>query len=367
MKITKISAYRVELPLVAGNYNWSFGRSIESYDSTIVRIDTDAGISGFGEACQLGPAYLPAYAAGTRTGIAEVAPHLIGADPTQTAQVYWRMDMALKGHPYVKTAIDNACWDILGKAAGLPVSVLLGGRYGDDLALYRSISQDTPDNMAKEVAEHRAIGFHAFQLKVGGEVDDDIARIRRVAADLEPGERVVADANTGWLPHQAARVVRAVKDLDIYIEQPCLTYEECLTVRRRTDHPFVLDECMDSVEMIVRGHADGAMDAINLKIGRVGGLTRAGQIRDLCVSLGIALTIEDSGGGDIAAATVGHLAQSTPEKYRLMVTSNYFKTELRTADGAPTLNNGRMATSTKPGLGIKPRMDVLGDPFLEIA
>jgi L-alanine-DL-glutamate epimerase-like enolase superfamily enzyme len=277
------------------------------------------------------------------------------------------MDMALKGHPYVKTAIDNACWDILGKAAGLPVSVLLGGRYGDDLALYRSISQDTPDNMAKEVAEHRAIGFHAFQLKVGGEVDDDIARIRRVVADLEPGERVVADANTGWLPHQAARVVRAVKDLDIYIEQPCLTYEECLTVRRRTDHPFVLDECMDSVEMIVRGHADGAMDAINLKIGRVGGLTRAGQIRDLCVSLGIALTIEDSGGGDIAAATVGHLAQSTPEKYRLMVTSNYFKTELRTADGAPTLNNGRMATSTKPGLGIKPRMDVLGDPFLEIA
>ena len=367
MKITRISAYRVELPLIAGSYNWSFGRSIDSYDSTIVGIDTDTGLSGWGEACQLGPAYLPAYAAGTRTGIAEVAPHLIGADPTETDRVYWRMDMALKGHPYVKTAIDNACWDILGQAAGLPVSTLLGGRHGDDLALYRSISQDTPDNMANEVAEHRAIGFGAFQLKVGGDADDDIARIRRVAADLEPGERVVVDANTGWLPHQAARVVRAVRDLDIYIEQPCLTYEECLMVRRRTGLPFVLDECMDSVEMIVRGHADGAMDAINLKIGRVGGLTRARQIRDLCVSLGIALTIEDSGGGDIAAATVGHLAQSTPEKYRLMVTSNYFKTELRTADGAPSLNNGRMATSREPGLGVKPRLDVLGDPILEIA
>jgi L-alanine-DL-glutamate epimerase-like enolase superfamily enzyme len=367
MKITKISAYRVELPLVAGNYNWSFGRSITSYDLTIVRIDTDAGISGWGEACQLGPAYLPAYAAGTRTGIAEVAPDLIGADPTETEHVYWRMDMALKGHPYVKTAIDNACWDILGKAAGLPVSVLLGGRYGSDLALYRSISQDTPDNMAKEVAEHRAIGFRAFQLKVGGDADDDIARIRRVAAETKPGERVVADANTGWLPHQAARVVRAVRDLDVAIEQPCLTYEECLTIRRRTDLPFILDECMDSVEMIVRGHADGAMDAVNIKIGRVGGLTRARQIRDLCVSLGIAVTIEDSGGGDITAATVGHLAQSTPEKYRFMVTSNYFKTELRTADGAPTLNNGRMATSTEPGLGVRIRMDVLGDPILEIS
>ena len=162
-------------------------------------------------------------------------------------------------------------------------------------------------------------------------------------------------------------MVRGVRNLDVAIEQPCLTYEECLTIRRRTDHPFVLDECMDSVEMIARGHADGAMDAVNIKIGRVGGLTRARQIRDLCVSLGIAVTIEDSGGGDITAATVGHLAQSTPEKYRFMVTSNYFKTALRTADGAPTLNNGRMTTSTEPGLGIEPRMDVLGDSFLEIA
>ena len=367
MKIIKISAYRVELPLVAGNYNWSFGRSITSYDLTIVRIETDAGIIGWGEACQLGPAYLPAYAAGTRTGIAEVAPYLIGTNPTETEHIYWRMDMALKGHPYVKSAIDNACWDILGKAAGLPVSVLLGGRYGDDLALYRSISQDTPDNMAKEVAEHRAIGFRAFQLKVGGDADDDIARIRRVAADLEPGEKVVADANTGWLSHQAARVVRAVRDLDIAIEQPCLTYEECLTIRRRTDHPFILDECMDNVGAIVRGHADGAMDAINLKIGRVGGLPRARQIRALCISLGIALTFEDSGGGDITAATVGHLAQSTPEKYRFMVTSNYFKTELRTAEGAPSLDNGRMVTSTEPGLGVEPHMDVLGNPILELA
>ena len=366
MKITAIAAYRVELPLVAGAYRWSFGRAITSYDSTIVRIETDAGLVGWGEVCPLGAAYLPAYAAGARTGIAEVAPHLIGADPTETEHVYWRMDMALKGHPYVKTAIDNACWDILGQAAGLPVSVLLGGRFGDDLALYRSISQDTPDAMAKEVADHRAIGFRAFQLKVGGDPDEDIARIRRVVADLEPGERVVADANTGWLASGAMRVVRAVKDLDIYIEQPCLTYEECLTVRRRTDLPFILDESMETVHAVLRGYADGAMDGINLKISRVGGLTRAKQIRDLCVSLGIALTIEDTAGGDIHAATVGHLAQSTPEKYRFMVTSNYFKTELRIADGAPTLENGRMTTSTEPGLGIRPRANVLGDPILEI-
>ena len=367
MKITRIAAYRVELPLVRGAYRWSFGRSIEFYDSTIVRIETDTGLTGWGEACQLGPAYLPAYAAGTRTGIAEVAPHLIGEDPRQVDRIQWAMDMALKGHPYVKTAIDNACWDILGRDAGLSVSVLLGGRFGEELALYRSISQDTPEAMVQEVADHRAMGFRAFQLKVGGDPDDDIERIRAVAAAAQSGERIVCDANTGWLAHGAARVVRAIRDLDVYVEQPCLTYEECLWVRRRTDLPFILDECMDSVETLIRGYRDGAMDGINLKIGRMGGLTRARQIRDLCVSLGLGITIEDSGGGDIAAATVGALAQSTPEKYRVMVTSNYFKVEVRTADGAPTLDNGRMKTSTSPGLGIHPKAEMFGDPVVDVS
>ena len=77
MKIERISTYQVDLPLHEGNYNWSGGKSVATFDSTVVRIETDAGITGFGEVCPLGPAYLPAYAAGCRAGIAELAPHLI--------------------------------------------------------------------------------------------------------------------------------------------------------------------------------------------------------------------------------------------------------------------------------------------------
>src|SRR6185503_11689380 len=106
------------------------------------------------------------------------------------------------------------------------------------------------------VAAYRAEGYQRFQLKVGGDPDTDIERIHAVAAKLQPGDRLVADANTGWLPHEAMRVVRAVRDVDVYIEQPCLSYEECLSVRRHTDHPFVLDEVMDSVDMLLRGRAD---------------------------------------------------------------------------------------------------------------
>ena len=230
----------------------------------------------------------------------------------QLGKLNRRMDAALQGHPYVKSAIDIACWDILGKATGQPVCVLLGGRYGDDFVLYRAISQESPEAMAQRVAGYRAEGYRRFQLKVGGDPLVDIDRIRAVAAELQPGDRLIADANTGWLMHDALRVVRAVRDVDVYIEQPCRTYDECLTVRRHCDHPFVLDEVIDSIDPLLRGHADRAMDVVNIKISKFGGLTRARQARDLCVSLGIAMTIEDSWGGDITTAAIAHLAHSTP-------------------------------------------------------
>lgn len=366
MKITSVSAYQVDLPLHEGSYNWSGGKSVETFDSTVVRIETDAGLTGHGEVCPLGPAYLPSYAAGARTGIAELAPKLIGQDPRQVEVIERLMDAALKAHPYVKSALDMACWDILGQAAGLPVATLLGGRFGDDVVLYRAISQESPEAMAGRVAGYRAEGYSRFQLKVGGDPDTDIARIELVADQLGPGEVLIADANTGWLMHQALRVVHAVKNLDVYIEQPCESYEECLTVRRHTDCPFVLDESMDGLGMLLRGHADRAMDVVNIKIGKLGGLTKARRARDLCVELGIALTIEDTWGGDIVTAAIAHLAHSTPERYRFTATDFNSYVTKSIAEGAPKRKDGRMAASDAPGLGVAPLSDVLGEAVMEI-
>ena len=188
-----------------------------------------------------------------------------------------------------------------------------------------------------------------------------------MAAVLEPGDRLVADANTGWLMHEAARVVRAVRDVDVYIEQPCLSYEECLAIRRRTDHPFVLDESIDGIDALLRGHADGAMDVVNLKISKLGGLTRTRQARDLCVSLGIAMTIEDTWGGDIATAAIAHLAHRTPPELLFSSTDFNSYVTVSTAEGAPTGANGRLAAPTGPGLGISVRREVLGRPVVEVS
>ena len=366
MKITRILAYRVELPLREITYKWSGGKSVTVFDSTIVRVETDTGLAGHGEVCPLGPFYLPAYAEGVRAGVRELAPHLIGLDPRELLKLNHRMDAALKGHPYVKSGIDIACWDVFGQATGLPVCVLLGGRFGEGVRLYRAISQESPDQMAAKVAGYRAEGYTRFQLKVGGDPDLDIERIRQVRAILPPTDRLVADANTGWLQHEATRVVRAVRDLDVYIEQPCLTYEECLSVRRRCDHPFVLDETIDGIDVLLRAKADLAMDVVNLKISKLGGLTKTKQVRDLCVSMGIAMTLEDSWGGDITTAAIAHLAHSTPEEFRFTSTDFNSYVTVDTADGAPRREHGLMSASSEPGLGIRPKLDVLGTRVLDV-
>jgi L-alanine-DL-glutamate epimerase-like enolase superfamily enzyme len=366
MKITRIRAFRIDLPLHEGGYKWSGGKSVSVFDSTVVAVETDAGLTGYGEVCPLGPFYLPAYAAGARAGIAELGPHLIGEDPLQIARLNRRMDAALQGHPYVKSALDMACWDLLGKATGQPACLLLGGRYGEDFGLYRAISQDAPDAMAARVCDYRAQGYRRFQLKVGGDPAADIERIRAASTQLQPGDRLVADANTGWLMHDALRVVRAVRDVDVYIEQPCRSYEECLTVRRHCDHPFVLDETIDSLDVLLRGHADRAMDVVNIKISKLGGLTKARQARDLCVALGIGMTIEDSWGGDIVTAAIAHLAHSTPPEFLFSTTDFNSYVTVSFADGAPRRAGGRMSASTEPGLGVRPRLDVLGPPLVDV-
>ena len=259
-----------------GSYSWST-QTFSAFDSTVVIVETDSGLTGAGETCPLGPSYLPAYAEGARAGLAKLAPDLIGANPLELGKINDRMDTLLKGHPYVKSAIDMACWDILGKATGQPVYTLLGGKRQEDVKLFKVVSRQDPDAMAAKLRDYQNQGFTQFQMKVGADPDVDIERIFKVSAELNAGNVLNADANTGWRQHAAIRVVKAIRDVDLYLEQPCLTYEQCLAVRRHCDHPMILDECMDSIEILIRGWQESAMDLINLKINRVGGLMKACQ------------------------------------------------------------------------------------------
>ncbi|RYD25998.1 MAG: mandelate racemase, partial [Verrucomicrobiaceae bacterium] len=123
---------------------------------------------------------------------------------------------------------------------------------------------------------------------------------------------------------------------------------------------------VDGLDMLLRAKADLAMDVVNLKISKLGGLTKTRQVRDLCVSMGIAMTLEDSWGGDITTAAIAHLAHSTPEEFRFTSTDFNSYVTVSNAEGAPQRTNGFMSAGTGPGLGVTPRMEVLGDPVVMV-
>ena len=365
-KITKIEAFKVDLPLREGSYHWSDGKSVRVFDSTVVAIHTDAGVSGYGEICPLGSAYLPAYANGARTGIAELAPHLIGLDPTELSVVNDCMDRALRGHPYVKSALDMACWDILGKVTNQPIVALLGGRYGESFPLYRAISQEDPEEMARKVSSYRTEGYTKFQLKVGGNPDTDIERVHWVSGVLGIGDVLVADANTGWTQHQLC-ALSVLCAMSISTSNNRAPATRMLVVGGTPRGPLSSTRSLTAWRWSLQGVRDQAMDVINLKISKVGGLTKARRIRDLCVSLGIALTIEDTWGGDITTAAIAHLAHSTPPDHLFSSTDFNSYVTVSIATGAPQRKDGRLAASHAPGLGIEPLWDVLGDPIISSA
>ncbi len=176
-----------------------------------MRIDTDAGLTGWGEMAPLGAFYDPSFAAGARAALAELAPALIGADPLQTIALNRRMDHVLKGHPYAKSAIDMACWDLVGKNAEQPLAEMLGGRFGDTVALYRSVPQAEPARMAEQARRYVEAGYTRIQVKVGLDPDEDIARIEAVRDALPRDVVLFADANSGWNTHQARRFLRATR------------------------------------------------------------------------------------------------------------------------------------------------------------
>jgi L-alanine-DL-glutamate epimerase-like enolase superfamily enzyme len=367
MRIASIELFHATYKLHDEKYAWSGGHAVEQFLTNIVRVTTDDGVTGYGEVCPLGSGYMDAHALGVAGGLQTLGPALLGKDPTDLRALNDVMDQTLGGHAYVKSPIDIACWDIFGQAANAPICTLLGGRRVDRYPLYRAISQDTPDKMAASVARYRAEGYRKFQLKSGSAPEEDIARIKASRKVLADDDVLVADANTGWRQHEAIRVANGVREVNVYIEQPCVTLEECLAVRANTDLPMVLDEVITGVVPLLRARDAGAMDVVNIKISRVGGLTKAKLLRDLCEASGIVMTIEDSWGGDVATTAIAHLAGSTRADFLFSSTDFNSYVDLSVAPDAPRRKDGWLAVPSAPGLGIHVEAGALDPAVLKIA
>ena len=364
MKINSVTVYRQWQPFASGTYTCSGGRSAEGFDSTIVRVDADDGLVGWGEMAPLGSFYDPSFVGGAREGLRLLAPLVIGLDPRETNAINAVLDLHLNGHPYAKSALDMACWDLAARSADLPLAEALGGRFTSTIDLYRSVSQDAPEAMAAQAAKYVADGYRRIQIKVGLDPDEDVDRMDAVLAVLPAGTVVYADANAAWQPAQVRHFLRRTQHLDYTLEQPCASYANNLAIRAACDRPLVLDESIDSVETLLRAHADHLVDGITIKIARVGGITKARLIRDIAVHLGLQVTVEDTGGAQIDTAAMAHMSVSTPNQSRTHTVD--FHNWVTVANGVADLRceNGTMTAPEAVGLGVEVDVAALGQPVL---
>ncbi|MEM9013158.1 MAG: enolase C-terminal domain-like protein [Pseudomonadota bacterium] len=362
MKVTRLSLWHV--PLISHQtYYMASGKTCATVDTVVLRVDTDSGISGWGEVCPI-PHYLPAYAGGVAPALEALAPVLIGADPLGAEALVALAETHLQGHRYAKSALDIALWDITGRAAGLPLSALLGGQRVETLPLYHSITCIAPEEMARIALDAQARGITQFQAKLGAGDDwqVDVERLAKVREAVGPGPLVYGDWNCGATSLEATRVGRAVAHLDVMLEQPCPSIADCARVRAATGLPMKLDEVAHDTTSLLEAHARGCMDAVALKLSKFGGLSATRRARDLCLHLGARMCIEDTWGSDIATAAALHLAAATAPSYVLNTCDLSGYVAPRLAPDAPTRDAGRIAPPTGPGLGIEVDAAALGPP-----
>jgi len=366
MKVNRLTLWSVDLTSHE-TYYMADGKACGTVETHVLCLETDTGLKGWGEVCPI-PHYLPAFAKGVPSAITEMAPEILGITPTGIDAPMRKLDGFLPGHAHAKSIVDMALWDLYGQATGLPLYALLGGRTRRDMPLYHSITCIAPDDMARIAKEAYATGIRQFQAKLGADTnwEADAERLIKIREAVGPGPLVYGDWNCGASRLQATRTGRAVAHLDIMLEQPCKTLEECAAVRQATGLPMKIDETAYDYASLLRAHELGCLDAVALKLSKFGGLSAMRRARDLCVYLGAEICAECTWGSDIVMAASLHFAASTPHGALLNTCDLASYVAPRLCPDAPMRQNGRIAPPEGPGLGVVPNLDSLGAPILEM-
>lgn len=291
MKITAIRLTRLAVPL-KHPYHLSQEYGVFSTATPLLaEIETDAGVTGVGE-CDPWPLFTGDSAESTMVVLGKhLAPALLGLDPTNLNELHRRMDGAIRNRHIAKSALDMAAWDAWGKAAGMPVHQLLGGKRRSSLRCMWSIGGSTPEESAAEVLEAQRLGYDGCMIKIGGpDWRLDAARTEAVRAAVGPDFPLIVDANQGWDLDTARRYGRAIRDLGIlFFEQPLQSWdvEGMAALRRSLDVPISADEGVATLQDALRLIRADAVDVFSIKVTKNGGIRPAKAICDLAEAHGV--------------------------------------------------------------------------------
>jgi cis-L-3-hydroxyproline dehydratase len=373
MKIERLRCFAVTLPLTTGQYQMSHGRILSQIDSTVLELTATDGTTGYGETSTLGSNYIDGFAGSLRAAVKELAPVIFSSDVLQPKVLNFAMDAALLGHRPAKALIDNAFWDLRGKLLGQPVYNLLGGQLQRSFPVFCVVSLADPSVMAAEAADHARAGFRSWQLKLGSDPLTDAVRVSWVCEAIgESDDFVTCDGNRGWAMADATRFIRSLSAEDVYVEQPVESLLEMAQLRARFTRPFIADEAICTSADLANGVGLGSCDAVNIKPARVGGITRAAEIRDLAQNLNIKLMVDEPFGGEISVGSIAHLSASTrPESF--LAASHLPATHMSRDDqpwvvgSAIPIEDGQAQAPDTPGLGVEVDPSRLGTPILELS
>ena len=273
------------------------------------------------------------------------------------------MDLALPGHLYAKSPIDMACWDIAGKVAGLPIADLMGGGSRTPRPIASSVGAKTVEETREVIERYRDRGYVAHSVKIGGDVERDVARIRDVESIRLPGEIVLYDVNRGWTRQQALRVMQTTEDLKVMFEQPGETLDDIAAIRPLHSAPVSVDESLVTLQDAARIARDGLAEVFGIKLNRVGGLTKAARMRDVALAHGIDMFVMATGGSVLADTEALHLAATIPDIncHAVWACQDMLTVDIANGRG-PRNAAGHLHLPEEPGLGVEPDEDCLGEP-----
>ncbi|HBY94161.1 MAG: hypothetical protein M5U01_14715 [Ardenticatenaceae bacterium] len=320
MKITTIETLQVAIPLRRLHQMAAGGADIGLGKYPIIKVKTDEGIVGLGEAPALkewGGDYGTYFGESAKTVMLVIREHLApvleGQDPFRIEWIHGLMDKAIKGHPYAKAAIDMALYDIMGKALGVPAYQLLGGLYRREIPLAHSIGIMPAEKAAAEAAVAVEDGIKTIKLKIGLDPERDVATVREVRKTVGPGITITVDGNQGYPSAKAAiRVLRRMEEYNVlFVEQPVEGLSAMAKIAQAVDMSVMADESAWTSQDILRILDMRAADFVSLYPTKPGGLWKAKKVAAVCEAGGIYCNVNGSAELGIANAANLHLSAST--------------------------------------------------------
>ena len=373
MKITSATVYIVALP-TRRHHTWASKMTAPIGHHAILRLGTDQGLEGWGEApagMTWGGSAMRYYGESPETVRTVAAQYLLPAvadtDPREIAVIHARMDKAVKGHPYAKAMIDIACYDLAGRAMGVGVSTLLGGSHRRGVELAHSLGIMSIDRCLEEAQQAVSEGALTIKCKTGLDPVRDVELVRRLRELVGPQIKIRVDGNEGYSHvSEAVRVTRAQEEYDIMLcEQPVAGAQGLAAVAQRVDVPIMADESAWTVEDIWELVELGAAEYFSCYVTKPGGLFRARQQADAARRMGMMCDIGGSietGIGNAANLALGAAVENAilpsvcpvsgpEESNRPEIAGIYYTDDLIT--GSFDFEQGRVMAPVGVGLGVE--------------